>query len=126
MIFPIGPLWGAGGSDPRKSPPGGQFARFRGSRTSRTLDFLFFSKPPARAAIRPEKPDLRWRAEQKRAFYTNIGDAGLARETALALRGEMKTDVQLALMAQLQPLPGAMMRLLTEDSAQAPRLGREC
>ena len=69
---------------------------------------------------------LRKEAERQQAFFTNIADPMRARQVARALGSHMQSQGRLALSAQLQPLPGAMMRLLTEDGAQAPRLGREC
>ena len=69
---------------------------------------------------------LRKEAERQQAFFTNIADPMRARQVARALGSHMQSQGRLALSAQLQPLPGAMMRLLTEDAAQAPRLGREC
>jgi flagellin len=69
---------------------------------------------------------LRLRAEQKQAFVTNIGDVGLARQVAQHLRGHMISQAHLALTAQVQPPPGAMLRLLTGDADQGLALGRAC
>ncbi|MCZ6532964.1 MAG: hypothetical protein O7A08_08375 [SAR324 cluster bacterium] len=60
---------------------------------------------------------LRMQAERKREFFSSIAGAGDARALASALRSRMKSQGRLALLAQQQSLPGAMMRLLMGESA---------
>ncbi len=69
---------------------------------------------------------LRLQAERKQAFATNIGDVGRAREVALALRSHMMSQAHLALTAQVQPPPGAMLRLLAGETDPGAALGRAC
>ncbi len=67
---------------------------------------------------------LRVEAENHQAFSTNIADAGVAQQAARHLRGHMRNEAGLALVAQLQPLPGAMLRLLAGETSPGFRLGR--
>lgn len=69
---------------------------------------------------------LREDAERQRQIYTNIADGQGASQVAHELRNYMEEKGPAALNAQMQPLPGAMLRLLTDESARAPRLWRDC
>lgn len=69
---------------------------------------------------------LRAEAERQQHIYTNIADGQRARQVARDLSSYMQSRGPAALIAQMQPLPGAMVRLLTDEAAQAPGLGREC
>jgi hypothetical protein len=66
---------------------------------------------------------LRGDAERQRQIFTNIADARRAQQVASDLRNYMQSQGTAALLAQMQPLPGAMVRLLTDETAQASRLG---
>ena len=68
---------------------------------------------------------LRGEAERQRQIFTNIADGQGAQLVAHDLRDHMRSQGPAALLAQLQPLPGAMIRLLTDGNARTTGLGRE-
>ena len=77
-------------------------------------------------ALKESLSKLRDDAERQRQIHTNIADGQGASQVAHDLRDFMQEKGPAALHAQMQPLPGTMVRLLTDEVARAPRLGREC
>ena len=67
---------------------------------------------------------LRIQAENLKALDPNIAAPPYARQIVRALRERMEIEAPLALMAQVRPLRGAIMRLLSSDPAQEVQLGR--